>query len=894
MADIVARSLDDPDRHVSRELGSADAMAIVTSERRLESNELAAWSLPGVTPAAPVSAAAAAPDDERDPRDVDIDALLPSGARAVGLDGFGAVTMTPVAAGTRLLHAELDAANPHEPLDRHRVRLRAGVAAEGDREVLLSPGIMDRLALDIGDSVRIGDVEGVRITGVARAPFCHGCDQVFVARGSALAPTVERSTPLVGAERRLLVDLPPGTDFPVVQAQLAAAGVALMPRSAFGFDGGVDLDPRNVSLEAVQAAAAVALIAGLGLLEIVLLAGAAFAVGVRRQARDIGLVAVGGGSPRDVRRVVLAQGLVLGVVGAGLGVLLGVASMYAGRAGWERLAGEDIDRWVLRPWEIAGAALIGILAGLAAALIPAIGAARMQVVDALAGRWGRSSNRRPRAPWIGGSLILAGGAIALLGERSMSAGFRRYQRSLEMAAEMGTILVQPAGTGAILAIVGGAAVVAAGLVVLMPYVIGLVARIGSRLSLVPRLAVRDASRNRHRSGPATTAIAIAVAGTVLLAFAVAGNEAADEATYVPEAREGTILLRGYDLDRGFEALGSSRDEIVAAARRPVETALPGATSVELRVPVLPCGAALLTTQGCVAHESLPLSTVTAESCRIDCVYAGGIAVANGVAELEQLAGARLGAEARDAFEAGSAIVFSRALVEDGDHVRIGPLGPNAAPAPRGPTSPDLGIEPTLLLDAFYVSREQAYATLPAVVISPSHLAALDADTHVDTVLITPGSGTTQGDIDSAARIAADAGGSIQVEDGPEALDRRVYLLISGIAGLVTLVGVAITIALSAAEGRADLATMAAVGAPPRRRRAIVAAQALFVASLGVVAGVLFGSCFAYAARSTFGAPEFTIPWSSLGATLVLVPLLAMVVAALCTPSRFPLQRRIEE
>ena len=52
------------------------------------------------------------------------------------------------------------------------------------------------------------------------------------------------------------------------------------------------------------------------------------------------------------------------------------------------------------------------------------------------------------------------------------------------------------------------------------------------------------------------------------------------------------------------------------------------------------------------------------------------------------------------------------------------------------------------------------------------------------------------------------------------------LAIAAIAAFVTLVGVAISVALSAAEGRADLATLAAVGAAPRRRRALAASQAL--------------------------------------------------------------------
>ena len=99
------------------------------------------------------------------------------------------------------------------------------------------------------------------------------------------------------------------------------------------------------------------------------------------------------------------------------------------------------------------------------------------------------------------------------------------------------------------------------------------------------------------------------------------------------------------------------------------------------------------------------------------------------------------------------------------------------------------------------------------------------------------------------------------------------------AAFITLAGAAISIALSAAEGRADLATLAAVGAAPRRRRALAASQALLIAGVGCVLGVLVGTFVAYTLRSTTGAPGFVVPWANLAATAIVVPLLAMAVAA---------------
>lgn len=65
--------------------------------------------------------------------------------------------------------------------------------------------------------------------------------------------------------------------------------------------------------------------------------------------------------------------------------------------------------------------------------------------------------------------------------------------------------------------------------------------------------------------------------------------------------------------------------------------------------------------------------------------------------------------------------------------------------------------------------------------------------------------------------------------------RWITVGVIGAAGLLTALVTGIAVALSAAEGRSDLATMAAVGAGPWRRRSLGAAHGLF---LGLVGGLL--------------------------------------------------------
>ena len=73
----------------------------------------------------------------------------------------------------------------------------------------------------------------------------------------------------------------------------------------------------------------------------------------------------------------------------------------------------------------------------------------------------------------------------------------------------------------------------------------------------------------------------------------------------------------------------------------------------------------------------------------------------------------------------------------------------------------------------------------------------------------------------------------------------------------------------------------------------MASQALLVGGLGCVLGVALGTFIAFTARTTTGSPDFVVPWANLVATAIGVPLLAALVAALCTRPGLPLVRRAD-
>ncbi len=136
------------------------------------------------------------------------------------------------------------------------------------------------------------------------------------------------------------------------------------------------------------------------LIEVVLLAGPAFAVGARRQARTLALMAAAGGSPRDARRVVLGSGVVLGLLGRGPGRRprarrrRGPACRSSSASATARFGPFDVA-WT----HLLGVAVFGLVSALLAAAVPAWIASRQDVVAVLGGRRGDARGLAPAPRW---------------------------------------------------------------------------------------------------------------------------------------------------------------------------------------------------------------------------------------------------------------------------------------------------------------------------------------------------------------------------------------------------------------------------------------------------------------------------------------------------------------
>ncbi len=842
MVDVVARTISNPERQAQRDMGSADLTVF---------------------------------------GDGDVTGLLPKGARAVDAPssrmvgiarGANGVTMAeptgPSLSGVGHFmvqgssRAGIVYADARDPMQQGSATVKSGRAPTKADEAMLTQPLATRLNLRIGDSIHTGK-GALTITGIAGSPYCLSCEQVV---------TLPQGHQDSNAQ---LVALPHGANPKAVAETLTQHGFHAFRRGEKGDSGG--------SGDSLRAAVIIAVIAGFGLLEVVLLAGTAFAVGARRQVRTLGLVAASGGDAKQVRNIVLAQGVVLGALGGIAGVALGIAVALGLHPLWEHLDDAVITTYVFKPLDLLIIGGVGVGAGLAAAAIPAIGAARMRPVDALSGRFRVSNLTRTATPLAGLVVLGAGIASGLVANAMMRSGFKHYEAQLKLAKQTGAYVAQPTPIPAAALALFGAALLVAAIILLAPTAIALLSKLGARLPVATRLAVRDASRHRHRTAPTTSAIAVAVAGSVLLAYVVAASNHATLVNYHAALPRHTIHVptdeATIQTGSGTSTTkrgGSGSSASTSAAARAIAATLPGSHVYTLRQPMDAAPGPRVDNQP--MGKGAPIGGAglwaTPDCNTKRCATAAGNPLV--LADADGLAIAALGgtmAKAKEELAKGRVVVF-------------GPRG-NRGEQPL--TIHAGGGDVTV--PGYVIERGFAYGDLPVGLMPASVAQAHGWGTEENGSYISYPASTSLAQENRALDAAAALGAAALIERGPEKPTNTPLLIAILAAAFITLAGAAISIALSAAEGRADLATLAAVGAAPRRRRALAASQALVIAGVGCLLGVALGTFVAYTVRSTSGAPGFVVPWANLALTALAVPALAMAVAAVFSPSRLPLVRR---
>lgn len=861
-----------PAERADRDMGAADARLLWEYTGPVVQNPRGdGWSAEGDPPTKPRT-------------EQEILAALPAGSRVIpSLESFADFrTAEGVGSiGTRGLDLR-------DPLTAGLVTLLDGRAPANDSEVAISPDAADRLGAGVGDTIQSADrTKSWTVTGLAELPNALFESVIFLP--GAMPATGPSSS---GSGTGWLWDAPGPVSWEQVK-QLNQRGMVIFSREVFIHPPPASETPEMFRASAVDAEAIGigGLVAGLAILEIVLLAGPAFAVGARRRRRDLGLIAANGGTPAHLRRIVLADGVVLGLLGAVAGLVIGVVAAFATRPLLEvLLVNQRAGGYRVFPLALTGIAALAVGTGVLAALVPAFTAARGDVVAALTGRRG---SVRSRKRWL-----VAGVGLAVIGGAVTVFGARRTDINL---------------------VLGGLIVGELGLVLCTPALVGLIARLGRILPLAPRIALRDTARNRAASAPAIAAVMAAVAGSVALGVVLTADQDRNDASYQAGLPDGYAFVQyqygGPGTDPRAPAKAPDMGRVAALARN----TFPATTTVPVNEVTCPAGTPndvycglsprMPRERECPwADDATPLSAGDQRKALADprCAQTSGwsyMGFGGIVATPESLPGIT-GATGDDLAKARAAIAAGGVVLNDARYVVDGKVTLEIYDSRQaeGTTTPeDRERVPTVVVPGYAVATGLPPHGAP--LLSSGAIAAAKLAERPSGVVVTTSRTPTTAEEDrlTAGLRDLDQNLYVSVERGPSRRSDPTLLILAAAAGLITLGAAGIATGLAAADGRSDLSTLAAVGASPGVRRRLSLSQSGVIAGLGTVLGVAAGlgvSAAVLYAYNQAGAGRWPaeppypvgVPWQSL-AVVAVVPIVAMLGAGLLTRSRLPIEAR---
>ncbi len=751
-----------------------------------------------------------------------------------------------------------------DPLVDGLVREVSGRLPKRLGEVVVNAALSD-LGPGVGDGMGLADGTKVKIVGLVESTSQRGQPMLWGPIGT-VGPEVDfyNTRYLIGGgpvswsdvlalnkvggavtSRSVITDPPPNSELPPEVVEMTS----------------YERDPATVAV--------LGLIVVMVLMEVVLLAGPAFAVNARRQSRDLALMAACGGTPAQARRLVLAGAVVLGACASTVGTVLGIVVGWAVPPLLQPISSSYFGPLDI-PWlRVGGVAALGFGSALIAALVPAWIASREDIVAVLAGRRGDRAPSR-RSPLLGVLLLAVGIAVVVVGARRPMGG--------ELFIAFGTL---PAVVGMIL---------------LVPLVLVGLARIGRGLPLPMRYAVRDAARHRARTVPAVAAVAATVAGVVALGIGGNSDQAQQRATYQPGLAPGAGVVTDY---QGFGAVKPKWAEYRAAVAR----VLPSATVTEVR------GVSDVFAPEADTFTDFTVRTPGDPGTGLWQGSALGPAVVEDDASTLSLLGysEELVARARAELAAGGIVAFADEPIDsDSATVRMverrqtdGKRVDGSRREVRALWLGALGVRtPYAIVSTSVAQQLQLKVTTTAVVVRPSG----NGPGAVEEISEDDESELNQ------ALTAISPSAFFSVERGFEAGDDwKIILWILGGLGAVLMLGGTLTATfLALSDARPDLATLASVGAAPRTRRAVAAAFALVVgltgALLGVALGFLPGVAITYPLTGgamvqdydQTGTSHFLdVPWLFIGSLVVALPLATALIVAAATRSRLPLTSRLD-
>jgi len=711
---------------------------------------------------------------------------------------------------------DLRAQDPNGPFGQPMLSLVAGHYPTGPGQVAVTDGVAATFNLKIGDMWHQGGKDR-QVVGIVQNPQSLLDEFALVAPGQVTAPS----------QVTVLFTAPPGT---------TTAALGSLSQNVETRHDAVASNPLNPDTIVLG-------LATVGMLLIALVAVGGFTVLAQRRLRSLGMLGALGATDRNIRLVVRVNGVLVGVVGALAGTVLGLAGWLAYRPRLESSAHHLIGAFQL-PWNVIGPAMaLAVVATYLAASRPARAITRIPVVAALSGRPAPPKQvHRSALPGVV-CLVIAAALLSYSGKSSNGGG----------APEL----------------VGGIVLLVVAIILLAPFCLVILARFGRRAPIAVRLALRDLARYRARSGSALAAISLGVFIAALVCILTAQrygnvldyagpNLSSDQIiVYTPDGGPG-----GGGPGNGPGGQGTSGTASTPRAQAAVAQNIAKALGSNTVIALDQTSASL---QHAAAGRSWsgPVYVATPQLLAAFGIKASEV---NPNADILTMRPGLSGLS-------GMQLVYGGYFGNGQGGSGNGPgNGPNGYPCPKGqcvanPVIQEVGALPS-------------GTSAPNTVITEHAVHALGLDTSVQGWLIQTPHPPTAAQITNARLTAATAGMTIETKNSaPSSAEILNWATAFGIA--LALGILAMSVGLIRSETARDLRTLTATGASSLTRRELTGATAYALALSGAVLGTVaaYVGAIGYAWDNPLdGLSELSsVPARQLLFILVGMPVVAAVV-----------------
>lgn len=714
-----------------------------------------------------------------------------------------------------------------QPSERSPVKLTSGHAPHGAGEALLDADTADRKHVRMGDTLTVQAQPGtfeVRIVGIATFTTTNpGAALLFLD-----TPTAQ--TRLLGstsAATSISLDAAPGVDDAVLKQHVAA-----------------ELGTRTYDLNTAdeQAKDAAAQLGGfLDVIKYVMLgfAGIAVLVGVflivntfsmliAQRTRELGLLRALGADRRQVRRSVLTEALLLGLVGstlglaAGIGLALGLIKLMTA-LGMNLKSTEMVIGWGTP----VASYVVGVGVTFVAAYLPARRAAGVSPMAALADAEVAGLGRPLRVRGVAGSVVGLAGVAALGGCAAAS-----------KTSTAGSLL----GLGVVLTLV---ATVIAGPLLVRPVIKVLGGAFPALFGSVGRMSQRNALRNPRRTGATASAlmVGLALVGGMSVASAsmsksfdqqidktLGADFVIQNSNFVPFSPEVTDKVRGTD------------------------------------------GVALV-----VRQRFTPVAVRLPDGKRIETTAAGYDPRLDDVAHLTYAQG-----DTAAALGSGHLAMDAKFAREHG--VRVGSTVPVEFPAGR-----HAELTVAALTDQ---ESAEGFGMQGGLYVGFGTIEKYVPGGQDSTLYVNAASGTGADRLRPLLEKTLEPYPQVQVRDQADykklvhdqiaVLLYLVYALL-GLAIVIAVLGVVNTLALSVVERTREIGLLRAIGLGRRQLRRMIRLESVVIAVFGAVLGLVLGLVWGVCVQQVLalqGLTAFAVPWATIVAVVVGSAVVGIVAALL--------------